>query len=99
MPDRKVSKVYSHTLAAALTLSAQAAGAIHLPVVVAYATLVALSGGLALAAAARDRTLSGSHRVAVPGAPDRRWARVDVGAGVWFVLALVCLLQALPLPL
>lgn len=99
MPDRKVSKVYSHTLAAALTLSAQAAGAIHLPIVVAYATLVAISGGLALAAAARDRTLAGSHQGAVLRAPAGLLARVDVGAGVWFALALACLLQATPLPL
>lgn len=99
MPDRKVSKVYSHTLAAALTLSAQAAGAIHLPIVVAYATLVAVSGGLALAAAARDRTLSGSHQGGATVAPALRLTRVDVGAGVWFALAAACLLQALPLPL
>jgi tetratricopeptide (TPR) repeat protein len=99
MPDRKVSKVYSHTLAAALTLSAQAAGAIHLPIVVAYATLVAISGGLALAASARDRTLSGSHQRGLAHAPALGLARVDVGAGVWFALALACLLQALPLPL
>lgn len=91
MPDRKVSKVYSHTLAAALTLSAQAAGAIHLPIVVAYATLVAISGGLALAASSRDRTGLKPH--------GRALARLNVGAGVWFALALACLFQALPLPL
>jgi tetratricopeptide (TPR) repeat protein len=42
-------QVYAHTLAAALGLSALAAGAIHLPIVVAYATLVTLSGVSALA--------------------------------------------------
>jgi tetratricopeptide (TPR) repeat protein len=66
---------------------------------VAYATLVAISGGLALAAVARDRTLSGSHQRALVRAPALGLARVDVGAGVWFALALACLLQALPLPL
>jgi len=98
MPNGKVGKVHSHTLAAALALSAQAAGAIHLPIVVAYATLVAASAGLALLGATRDRRASSSHRRR-PGWVDvgaRR--RVHVGAGVWLALALVCLLQVVPLP-
>jgi tetratricopeptide (TPR) repeat protein len=106
MPDRKDSKIYVHTLTAALALSAQAAGAIHLPIVVAYATLVATSGCLALAVgsgfvSARDEIAS--HRGCAPSTGSSRIGaarvRVDVGAGVWFFLALVCLLQALPLPL
>jgi tetratricopeptide (TPR) repeat protein len=99
MPDRKVTKVYSHTLAAALALSAQAAGAIHLPFVVAYATLVVLSGCLALAVGhgfARGHAMpAGSAREA----PALTKLRLDVGAGVFCVLALVCLLQSVPLPL
>jgi tetratricopeptide (TPR) repeat protein len=99
MPERKVTKVYSHTLAAALALSAQAVGAIHLPIVVAYATLVAISGCLALAVGpwvSRDRS-----RIALRSAGSVASAsrRIDVGAGLWFALALVCLLQAAPLPL
>jgi tetratricopeptide (TPR) repeat protein len=99
MPDRKVTKVYSHTLAAALALSAQAVGAIHLPIVVAYATLVAISGCLALAAGSlfsRDRSRIGPRSPRAPASASRR---IDVGAGLWFALALVCLLQAAPLPL
>jgi tetratricopeptide (TPR) repeat protein len=101
MPDRKISRIYSHTLTAALALSAQAAGAIHLPIVVAYATLVASSGCLALlfgASLARERARGGSHQGSA-SAWARENLRVDVGAGVWFLLALLCLLQALPLPL
>lgn len=99
MPDRKVGKIYAHTLAAALASSAQAVGAIHLPIVVAYATLVVVSGCLALVASQRqlgNRSASGSHH---RGGPPAGRLRVEVGAGVWFALALVCLLQALPLPL
>jgi tetratricopeptide (TPR) repeat protein len=97
MPDRKVTKVYSHTLAVALALSAQAAGAIHLPIVVAYATLVAGSGALALLAGS-GAVRGGSHRDG-PASSGAAHSRIDVGAGVWFTLALICLLQAVPLPL
>lgn len=99
MPDRKVTRVYSHTLAAALALSAQAVGAIHLPIVVAYATLVAISGCLALATSAwssRDRSRNGLPAAGLEASARRR---IQVGAGLWFALALVCLLQAAPLPL
>jgi tetratricopeptide (TPR) repeat protein len=99
MPDRKVSKLYSHTLAAALALSALAVGAIHLPIVVAYATLVLASGCLALAVGSwfvgeRRELGAGSATTAAASS-----LRTDIGAGVWFALSLVCLLQALPLPL
>lgn len=97
MPDWKVTKVYSHTLAGALTLSALAGGAIHLPFVVAYATLVVLSGCIALAAGHSARGRVGA--VGFHGESAGMGARIDVGAGVWSVLALVCLLQTLPVPL
>jgi tetratricopeptide (TPR) repeat protein len=109
MPDRKVTQVYSVTLAAALALSAQAAGAIHLPIVVAYATLVATSGFLALAAGSRFvRSRFGSHRGAPPSSPAASpsaapslfgLGRLELGTLVWIGLALVCLAQALPVPL
>jgi tetratricopeptide (TPR) repeat protein len=98
MPDRKVTKVYSHTLAGALTLSALAGGAIHLPFVVAYATLVVLSGCLALAVGRSSGGQIGPDGFHRESAGLAR-ARLDVGAGIWGVLALVCLLQALPVPL
>jgi tetratricopeptide (TPR) repeat protein len=99
MPERKVTKVYSHTLAAALALSAQAAGAIHLPFVVAYATLVVLGGCLALAVGYRSVRRRGTPRGFPPGSAGSGGTRIDIGVGIWCVLALVCLLQAVPLPL
>lgn len=112
MPDRVRAKVCIYTLAAALALSALAAGAIHLPIVAAYAALVVASGLLALPRGftfAPLRTLFRSRRVAVgadeartrgdsPSAPSGS-LRATVGIAVWFALALFCLLQALPLPL
>ena len=100
MPDRRVTKVYSHTLAAALALSAQAAGAIHLPIVVAYATLVAASGALALLAGWGFSARRGeSHREPASAGAASAQRRIDVGAGVWFALAVVCAIQVVPLPL
>lgn len=102
------TNVCSYTLAAALALSAQAAGAIHLPVVAAYASLVVASGFLALPRGfvfAPLRTFFLSRRVSVRAdeAEGTKTTsgnlRASVGSGIWFVLALFCLLQALPIPL
>jgi tetratricopeptide (TPR) repeat protein len=111
-------QVYAHTLAAALGLSALAAGAIHLPIVVTYATLVAVSGAWALAGFWFARTGSRWDIIATPsgaisacrgvdGAASTRGAdsvpvasrRVQAAALVCMGLAVVCLLQAVPLPL
>jgi len=96
-------QVYAHTLAAALGLSALAAGAIHLPIVVAYATLVAASGAWALAGFWFARAGSRWDIITSPtsGADSAPAAsrRVEAAALVCLGLALVCLLQALPVPL
>ncbi|HVZ34406.1 MAG TPA: hypothetical protein VG963_18385, partial [Polyangiaceae bacterium] len=79
-----------YTLALALWFSARGAGGIHMPVLVAFAVLVATSGILSLFPAG----LTAHGPAAVAG---RRWA--GSLAGVVLPLAVLCLLQALPLPL
>jgi tetratricopeptide (TPR) repeat protein len=76
----------TYTLTLALGMSALAAGGIHLPVLAAYAALLLASGALAMGG---DGWEGGSSRA--------RWA-VRLGVGLCTGLCLLCLVQALPLP-
>jgi len=79
------TKLDFYTLTFALGLSALAAGAVHLPILVGYAALVLLSA-LVCARARRGETSQ-------PGGSSSAIVLI------WLALALLCLLQALPLPL
>lgn len=96
------SRLCSYTLALALALSGLGLGAVHLPVLVAYAALTVTSALLSCSPEAaghfwrraRGRQEDGSTR---PSSSLRR--RIGVAAGVWFCLTLACWLQVVPLPL
>jgi tetratricopeptide (TPR) repeat protein len=80
-------RLSTHTLALALGLSALGAGGIHLAVLAPYALLVSVSALILAFETGLDSGGKGFDR------------RAAVVTGVWFSLALFCLLQCIPLPL
>jgi O-antigen ligase/tetratricopeptide (TPR) repeat protein len=85
MSGSSFTKLDFYTLTFALGLSALAAGAVHLPILAGYAALLVLSA-LVCAIARRDETPQ-------PG------SSVTAIVLIWLGLALLCSLQAVPLPL
>lgn len=85
MSDSLAWRLCSYTLAVALAMSALGAGAIHLPLLLAYGSLVAGAG--VLAARARSRSAMASRRPEL------------LALLLGLALAVYSLLQALPLPL
>lgn len=81
-------RLCSYTLTLALGLSVLAAGAVHLPVLQAFAVLTVLGGGLAAWALQRRAYESTGEST--------RWV---VGMMVWVALTGVCILQCVPVPL
>lgn len=110
MPGSRRAKLCLYTLALALGLSAQGAGAVHSQILAGYVLLVLASGYFALTWRKTSGWLEPRAGKAVPSAPGsarsgERGAgsagslRECVGIAVWICLAIYSLLQALPLPL
>jgi O-antigen ligase len=96
MSGLSFTKLDFYTLTFALGLSALAAGAVHLPILVGYAALLLLSALLCAIARRAE-----ARRDGAPGGLELRGPARGSSAIVliWLGLALVCLLQALPVPL